>query len=98
MFSYITFSVCSYFERKVLFCCCSLIIQTFLYLGALFFSTGTIRQGSCTCLCIALKKTALIYEINRTKVRYRKSKVGLGILFFQEKGAITLVLILHFAA
>lgn len=40
--------------------------------GALFFSTGSIRLGSCTCLCVGLKKSVILYELNRTKTRYRK--------------------------
>jgi len=42
--------------------------------GALSFTTGSIRQGSCTCLCVAQKKNAVLYELNRTKTRYRKLK------------------------
>ncbi|XP_066911652.1 serine/threonine-protein kinase MRCK alpha-like isoform X2 [Clytia hemisphaerica] len=40
--------------------------------GALFFATGSIRLGSCTCLCVGLKKSAILYELNRTKSRHRK--------------------------
>ena len=42
--------------------------------GCLFFTTGTIRQGSCTCLCIATKKNGILYELNRTKTRFRKMR------------------------
>ncbi|XP_057303802.1 serine/threonine-protein kinase MRCK alpha-like [Hydractinia symbiolongicarpus] len=40
--------------------------------GALSFATGSIRNGSCTCLCVGQKKSAMLYELNRTKNRYRK--------------------------
>ncbi|XP_065655108.1 serine/threonine-protein kinase MRCK alpha isoform X2 [Hydra vulgaris] len=42
--------------------------------GALFFTVGSIRQSSCTCLCVAQKKSAILYELNRTKTRYRKMR------------------------
>ena len=43
----------------------------------MFFASGSIRQGSATCLCVATKKHALLYELNRTKTRHRKIKVGI---------------------
>jgi len=41
---------------------------------ALSFSTGTTNQGVSTCLCIAMRKIAYIYELNRTKSRHRECK------------------------
>ncbi|ELU12542.1 hypothetical protein CAPTEDRAFT_156898 [Capitella teleta] len=38
------------------------------------FCTGTVRQGTSTCLCVASKRTIVVYELNRTKVRHRKVK------------------------
>eukprot|EP00794_Sanderia_malayensis_P017614 gene17614-19368_t len=42
--------------------------------GTMFFATGSIRQGSATCLCAASKKHVYLFELNRTKVRHRKIK------------------------
>jgi len=49
--------------------------------GALFFTTGSIRLGSCICLCVGLKKSAVLYELNRTKTRYRKIRVSVNSIF-----------------
>ena len=38
------------------------------------FTTGRIRQGSTTCLCVAMKRNVVIYEFNRTKTRHKKIK------------------------
>ncbi len=42
--------------------------------GTMFFATGSVRQGSTTCLCVASKKHLYLYELNRTKGRHRKIK------------------------
>ena len=51
------------------------ILLNFL-VGAMFFATGSFRQGSATCMCVATKKHAILYELNRTKGRHRKFKVN----------------------
>lgn len=35
---------------------------------------GLIRQGSSSCLCIAVKRTVQVYELTRTRLRHRKVK------------------------
>ncbi|XP_033101153.1 serine/threonine-protein kinase MRCK alpha-like isoform X2 [Anneissia japonica] len=42
--------------------------------GCTMFTTGRIRQGSTTCLCIATRRHVYVYELNRTRVRHRKIK------------------------
>lgn len=42
--------------------------------GCQTFCTGLIRQGTVTCLCVAIKRTIQVYEVNKTRVRYRKLK------------------------
>lgn len=45
--------------------------------GCHIFCHGEIRQphgGSSCCLCVAIKRTVQVYEINKTKQKYRKMK------------------------
>lgn len=42
--------------------------------GCTMFTTGIIRQGSTTCMCVAMKRTVLIYEFNRNKGRHKRIK------------------------
>lgn len=42
--------------------------------GCSMFTTGRIRQGSTTCLCVAVKQNVFVYEFNMTKTRYKKIK------------------------
>ncbi len=35
---------------------------------------GLVRQGTSTCLCVAVKRSILVYEINRTRQRHRRVK------------------------
>ena len=36
--------------------------------------TGLVRQGTSTCLCVAVKRTIMVFEINRTRQRHRRVK------------------------
>ena len=36
--------------------------------------TGLVRQGTSMCLCVAVKNTIKVFELNRTKQRHRKVK------------------------
>ncbi|KAK3093861.1 hypothetical protein FSP39_021152 [Pinctada imbricata] len=40
--------------------------------GCHIFCAGRVRQGSC--LCVAIKRTVQVYELNRTRQRHRKIK------------------------
>ncbi|XP_078000792.1 serine/threonine-protein kinase MRCK alpha-like isoform X2 [Glandiceps talaboti] len=40
--------------------------------GCSLFAIGTMRQGSTTCICAAVKRHVFVYELNRTKIRHRK--------------------------
>ena len=42
--------------------------------GCTSFCTGLVRQGTSTVLCVAIKRTILVYELNRTKLRHRRVK------------------------
>ncbi|XP_070576625.1 serine/threonine-protein kinase MRCK alpha-like isoform X2 [Ptychodera flava] len=42
--------------------------------GCTLFAIGTVRQGSTTCICAAVKRHVFVYELNRTKIRHRKIK------------------------
>lgn len=42
--------------------------------GCHLFCTGLVRQGSSSCLCVAIKRTIQVYELNKTKQRHRKMK------------------------
>ncbi|CAI9734870.1 serine serine/threonine-protein kinase MRCK alpha-like isoform X1 [Octopus vulgaris] len=42
--------------------------------GCHLFCTGLIRQGSTSCLCVAIKRTIQVYELTKTKLRQRKLK------------------------
>ena len=42
--------------------------------GCTSFCTGLVRQGTSTVLCVAIKRTIAIYELNRTRIRHRKVK------------------------
>lgn len=42
--------------------------------GCSVFCTGLIRQGCCSCLCVAIKRTIQVYELNKTRQKYRKMK------------------------
>ncbi|CAH1790920.1 unnamed protein product [Owenia fusiformis] len=42
--------------------------------GTSTFCWGLVRQGSSVCLCAAIKKTVLVFELTRTKQRHRKIK------------------------
>ncbi|XP_064621934.1 serine/threonine-protein kinase MRCK alpha-like isoform X5 [Lineus longissimus] len=42
--------------------------------GCTTFCTGLVRQGTSTCLCVAIKRTVVVYELNRTRQRHRKVK------------------------
>ncbi|XP_077861643.1 serine/threonine-protein kinase MRCK beta [Saccoglossus kowalevskii] len=42
--------------------------------GCSMFTIGTIRQGSTTCICAAVKRHVFVYELNRTKIRHKKIK------------------------
>jgi len=42
--------------------------------GCHVFCTGSIRQGTSTCLCVAIKRTIQVYELYKAKQRYRKMK------------------------
>jgi serine/threonine-protein kinase MRCK len=42
--------------------------------GCTTFCTGLVQQGTSTCLCVAIKRTIMVYELNRTKFRHRKMK------------------------
>ena len=42
--------------------------------GSTLFTTGTIRQGSTMCMCVAMKRHVIVYEFNRTKQRHKKVK------------------------
>ena len=42
--------------------------------GCSSFCTGQVRQGTTTCLCVANKRTVVVYELNRTKTRHRRIK------------------------
>ncbi len=35
---------------------------------------GPVRSGASTCLCVAVKRSILVYEINRTRQRHRRVK------------------------
>ena len=42
--------------------------------GCSLICTGIVGQGSSVSLCIACKRTIYVYELNRTKQRYRRMK------------------------
>ncbi|XP_069117855.1 serine/threonine-protein kinase MRCK alpha-like isoform X2 [Argopecten irradians] len=42
--------------------------------GCSVFCTGLIRQSCCSCLCVAIKRTIQVYELNKTRQKYRKMK------------------------
>ena len=42
--------------------------------GCTSFCTGMVRQGTSTVLCVAIKRTIVVYELNRTKMRHRRVK------------------------
>nr|CAB3229242.1 serine/threonine-protein kinase MRCK alpha [Phallusia mammillata] len=42
--------------------------------GCTVLASGAVRQGSTTCLCVAMKKHVFIYEMNNTRLRHRKVK------------------------
>ena len=42
--------------------------------GSSLFCTGLVSQGTSTCLCVAIKRTILVYELNRSKLRHRMMK------------------------
>ena len=42
--------------------------------GCTLFCTGLVGQGTSTSLCVACKRTVVVYELNRTKLRHRKVK------------------------
>ncbi|XP_064603051.1 serine/threonine-protein kinase MRCK alpha-like isoform X2 [Liolophura sinensis] len=42
--------------------------------GCQFFCTGLMRQGSTVALCVAIKRTVQVYELNKTRQRHRKVK------------------------
>ena len=42
--------------------------------GCTSFCTGLVMQGTSTLLCVAIKRTILVYELNRTKLRHRRLK------------------------
>ncbi|XP_072165583.1 serine/threonine-protein kinase MRCK alpha-like [Diadema setosum] len=42
--------------------------------GCTMFTTGLIRQGSTTCMCVAMKRTVIIYEFNRKMGRHKRIK------------------------
>lgn len=45
---------------------------------------GLIRQGSSSCLCVAVKRTVYIYELTRTRLRHRcvRARVCAVIIIF----------------
>ena len=42
--------------------------------GCTLICTGLTGQGTTTSLCVACKRTIFVYELNRTKLRYRRVK------------------------
>jgi len=42
--------------------------------GCSLICTGLVGQGSSVSLCVACKRTIYVYELNRTKPRYRRMK------------------------
>jgi len=42
--------------------------------GCALICTGLVGQGTTTCLCVACKRKIYVYELNRTKQRYRRVK------------------------
>jgi serine/threonine-protein kinase MRCK len=42
--------------------------------GSTTFCTGLVRQGSSHCLCVAVKRTVYVYELNLTRVRHKRVK------------------------
>ena len=40
--------------------------------GSSAFCVGLVTHGTTMCLCVAIKRTVMIYELNRTKTRHRK--------------------------
>lgn len=45
--------------------------------GCQMFCVGTVphgMQGSITCLCVAVKRTIQVYELNKTRQKFRKLK------------------------
>lgn len=40
------------------------------------FATGGIHSNSSSCLCVAIKRHIVVYELNRTKFRHLKIKVS----------------------
>ena len=42
--------------------------------GCTMFTTGIIRQGSTTCMCVAMRRQVFVYEFNRNKGRHKKIK------------------------
>ena len=42
--------------------------------GCSMFCVGAVRQGTSSCLCVAVKRQIIVYELNRTKQRHRRVK------------------------
>jgi len=42
--------------------------------GCSMFCYGAVRQGTTSCLCVAVKRQIIVYELNRTKQRHRRVK------------------------
>ena len=42
--------------------------------GCTLFCTGLVSHGTSTCLCVAIKRSIFVYELNRTRNRHRCMK------------------------
>ena len=42
--------------------------------GCHMFCTGLVRQGTASCMCVAIKRTIQVYELNKSRQRHRKLK------------------------
>ena len=40
--------------------------------GSAMFCVGLVTHGTTMCLCVSIKRTVIIYELNRTRTRHRK--------------------------
>lgn len=60
------------------------------------FATGGIHSNTSSCLCVAIKRHIVVYELNRTKFRHLKIKVGV-LMVVVRKGRIK-NLLMHITA
>ena len=49
--------------------------------NCLMFATGS-HDNSASCLCVAVKRHIIVYELNRTKLRHHKIKVTANCILF----------------